>query len=318
MQHEGRFTEYTKVRVGFRDVSFDSTGLRINGRPVELRAVDYECPSDEQAIRRDFVRFRQQGINCVRVALYPQSDRFYELADSYGIYVCDRANIDSHLSGFSLEKGGSPANDPAWERAYTDRVMNMYRTSQNHPSVVMFSLGKQGGQGYAAYEAYLKLKAAEKDRPVIYEGAGAEWNTDLVVGRPDGRNASDRRFSLTFASLGSHEGRTAPENATSIAPGSAPGDVTIHNGFRVANLKNFRVGYQIVAGAKRVVAEGICSADIPPRETATVRVPLDGVKPGKYRIKVTVSRCDEPDLAPQGEILAEAFVPLIVPKASKQ
>ena len=49
-----------------------------------------------------------------------------------------------------------------------------------------------------------------------------------------------------------------------------------------------------------------------------VRVPLDGVKPGKYRIKVTVSRCDEPDLAPQGEILAEAFVPLIVPKASKQ
>lgn len=94
--------------------------------------------------------------------------------------------------------------------------------------------------------------------------------------------------------------------------------MTIHNGFRVANLKNFRVGYQIVAGAKRVVAEGICSADIPPRETATVRVPLDGVKPGKYRIKVTVSRCDEPDLAPQGEILAEAFVPLIVPKASKQ
>ena len=39
LQHEGRFTEYTKVRVGFRDVSFDSTGLRINGRPVELRAV---------------------------------------------------------------------------------------------------------------------------------------------------------------------------------------------------------------------------------------------------------------------------------------
>lgn len=51
---------------------------------------------------------------------------------------------------------------------------------------------------------------------------------------------------------------------------------------------------------------------------ATVRVPLDGVKPGKYRIKITVSRCDEPDLAPQGEILAEAFVPLIVPKAPKQ
>ena len=45
-------------------------------------------------------------------------------------------------------------------------------------------------------------------------------------------------------------------------------------------------GYQIVAGAKRVVAEGICSADIPPRETATVRVPLDGVEVHVQGIKV--------------------------------
>ena len=74
--------------------------------------------------------------------------------------------------------------------------MNMYYTSQNHPSVLLFSLGEQGGRGYNMYEAYRRLKAVEKKRPVIYEGAGAEWNSDLVVGKPGGRNASDDRYTV--------------------------------------------------------------------------------------------------------------------------
>ena len=210
LQHEGRFTEYTKVKIGFRDVSFDEKGLKINGRPVELRAVDYDCPPDANAWRRDFAAFKKRGINCVRVKNYPQNDRFYELADSYGLYICNRANIDARLSGSSLETGGTPANDPLWENAYADRVMNMYYTSQNHPSVLLFSLGEQGGRGYNMYEAYRRLKAVEKKRPVIYEGAGAEWNSDLVVGKPGGRNASDDRYTVFFAS---------PESFKTVAAG---------------------------------------------------------------------------------------------------
>lgn len=52
---------------------------------------------------------------------------------------------------------------------------------------------------------------------MIYEGAGAEWNTDFVVGRPDGRNGVGPTLFADVRESGSHEGRTAPENVTSIA-----------------------------------------------------------------------------------------------------
>lgn len=41
----------------------------------------------------------------------------------------------------------------------------MYHFSKNHPSVIMFSLGGKAGRGYNMYEAYLALKAVEKNRP---------------------------------------------------------------------------------------------------------------------------------------------------------
>ena len=317
LQHEGRFTEYTKVKLGFRDVSFNEKGLKINGRPVELRAVDYDCPPDANAWRRDFAAFKKRGINCVRVKNYPQNDRFYELADSYGLYICNRANIDARLSGSSLETGGTPANDPLWENAYADRVMNMYYTSQNHPSVLLFSLGEQGGRGYNMYEAYRRLKAVEKKRPVIYEGAGAEWNSDLVVGKPGGRNASDDRYTVFFASPESFNEKQSPLGATAIAAGTAPGKVEIRNGCTIADLKNFRVGYTIVAGTKRIVKEGVCKADIPAGETALVDIPLDGVKPGKYTLTVHVAHKDNTPLAPDGERILEQTLPLEIPKTAK-
>ncbi|MFR4237085.1 MAG: glycoside hydrolase family 2 TIM barrel-domain containing protein [Alistipes onderdonkii] len=39
--------------------------------------------------------FRKKGVNCLRVSRWPLPDSFYSLADSYGLYICDRANIDT-------------------------------------------------------------------------------------------------------------------------------------------------------------------------------------------------------------------------------
>ena len=316
LQHEGRFTEYTKVRIGFRDVAFDCSGMRINGRPVELRAVDYDAPQDEAAWRRDMASFRKKGVNCLRVNRWPLPDSFYSLADSYGLYICDRANIDTRLSGESLQKEGTPANDTLWTAAMIDRVKNMYYASQNHPSVVMFSLGGQAGRGYGMYEAFLALKAIEKNRPVIYEGAGAEWNTDIVIGKPEGRHPSDDRYTLVFGSPDSFAAEV-PSAAPVIEPAEGVGQVTVRNRFGIANLKNFATGYTIRAGAKRIVASGTIPTDIAPGEQATLSVPLDGVKPGKYTLSVWIAHKDATPFAAEGERLAETEFPLIVPKTGK-
>lgn len=314
LQHEGRFTEYTQVKIGFRDVDYDPQGIRINGQPVVLNAIEYNAPADESVWQKDFAAFKKRGINCLMVKDYPRNDRFYQLTDGYGFYVGNRANIDAHLSGDSIQEGGTPANDPIWESAYADRVMNMYYTSANHPSVLFFSLGNQGGRGYNMYEAYLRLKAVEKERPVIYETAGAEWNSDMVVGTPQGRNPSDDRFTLRFVSPESVTGTISPLGNTTIEAGPTPGKVEIFNGCTIANLRNFRVGYRITAGAKRIVKEGACAVDIPAQERVLVEIPLEGVKPGRYTLTLYIAYKDAPLGVTDGEWLQEKTIPLDIPK----
>ncbi|MDD3107669.1 MAG: glycoside hydrolase family 2 TIM barrel-domain containing protein [Alistipes sp.] len=319
LQHEGRFTEYTKVKVGFRTVEYDTTGMRINGVPVTLYGVDYALPREEEQWRRDLADFRKRGINFLRIADNPASDRFYTLADQYGIYLCNRANLDARQSGGSLQRGGTPANDTLWASAYTDRVMNMYYTSQTHPSILMFELGGEAGRGYGMYEAYLRLKAEETERPVIYESAGAQWNTDMVVGTPEGRNASDTRFTLHFASSESTGEAGNPVAQSTILEAPGIGKFELFNGCMIADLRNFRVGYTITSGSKqKLVAEGICPVALAPQQRTTVQVPLEGVKPGKYTLTIYLAYKDSEPVAPSGERIVERSFPLVVPKPPKK
>lgn len=317
IQHEGRFTDYTTLKIGFRDVQFSDKGITINGRPVELRAIDYLCPDDEATLCNDLLKFRMAGINLLRVERYPQSKRFYDLCDQYGIYVCDQANLDTHLSGESLQAGGTPANDTLWQQAYTDRVLNMYHFSKNHPSVIMFSLGGKAGRGYNMYEAYLALKAVEKNRPVIYGAAGAEWNTDMVVGTPGGRNASDTRYTLQFGTPSQWQTSPAAPAAITVEPIDIEhGKAVIRNGFTLANLLNFEVAYTVSSKSK-VILQGRLNPDIKPGSSSPVEAALDALKPGKYTLTIFVAHKDAMPWAKKGERLAEQSYPLVIPKQPK-
>ena len=62
------------------------------------------------------------------------------------------------------------------------RVEAMYERAHNHVCIIAFSLGNAGsGNGYNMYKAYQWLKSVEKSRPVIYEGADGEWNSDVQI-----------------------------------------------------------------------------------------------------------------------------------------
>src|SRR3546814_8931093 len=81
--------------------------------------------------------------------LYPNDERWYELADEYGLYVMDEANIESHAY---MEAGNRDPSqraryqigfDPAWEAAHVSRVANMVERDKNHPSIIFWSLGNE-------------------------------------------------------------------------------------------------------------------------------------------------------------------------------
>ena len=97
-----------------------------------------------------------------------------------GMYVIDCAAISSPSKGDDRTVGGTPSNDPRLVEEYLRRVETMYRRAQNHVSIIAFSLGNaSSGNGYNMYKAYELIKSYNDSRPIIFEGADGEWNTDL-------------------------------------------------------------------------------------------------------------------------------------------
>lgn len=167
------------------------TVFLVNGQPVKFKGVNIHEHNPEtghyvpvELMRKDFELMKKHNINSVRLCHYPQDRKFYELCDEYGLYVYDEANIESHGMYYSLSKGGTLGNNPEWLKPHMDRTINMYERNKNYPSITFWSLGNEAGNGYNFYQTYLYIKNKEKDgmnRPVNYERALWEWNTDMYV-----------------------------------------------------------------------------------------------------------------------------------------
>ena len=80
--------------------------------------------------------------------------------------------------GYNLNVGGTLGNNPLFMNAHVDRTLNMYERDKNHPSIIIWSLGNEAGNGLNFYVTYNTLKALDS-RPVQYERALTEWNTDI-------------------------------------------------------------------------------------------------------------------------------------------
>lgn len=186
IKYEGHFVEYTSARVGFRTSEVKGNQYYVNGKRVYIKGVNYHEHHeknghvlDEETIREDFRLMKAHNINAIRLAHYPQQRRFYELADEYGFYLCNEANIESHGMGYDLSEGRTLGNNPQWLAKHMDRTQSMYHQTKNYPSVMFWSLGNEAGNGYNFYETYLWLKGMDTLRPVQYERAILEWNTDI-------------------------------------------------------------------------------------------------------------------------------------------
>ncbi|HHW80147.1 MAG TPA: DUF4981 domain-containing protein, partial [Bacteroidales bacterium] len=184
--NNGTVAEATSIKVGFRTAEVKDKQFKINGQPVLIKGVNVHEHSEytghyvtEELMRKDFELFRKYNVNTARTSHYPQPEMFYKLADEYGIYVIDEANIESHGMGYSLSKGGTLGNDPLFLEDHMNRTIGMVERDKNHPSVVTWSLGNEAGNGYNFYETYLWTKGRDTTRPVQYERAVLEFNTDI-------------------------------------------------------------------------------------------------------------------------------------------
>ena len=176
--------EVIPQKVGFRKIEIKNKLFCINGAAVKIKGANrHEMDPvtgyvvSEERMLQDIRLMKEFNINAVRTCHYPNNNRWYELCDEYGIYVCAEANVESHGMGYKEE---TLAKNPAYKLAHLQRNERHVKHVRNHPSVVFWSLGNEAGYGSNFEESYKLVKSLDTSRPVQYEQAHQNFQfTDI-------------------------------------------------------------------------------------------------------------------------------------------
>lgn len=206
----GNVLGVTGSKIGFRKVEIKNAQLFINGVATYVHGVNRHehdeieghVPSRELMVK-DIQLMKQNNINAVRTSHYPNDPLWYKLCDEYGLYLVDEANIETHGMGAALQgwfdTSKHPAYLPEWTPSFLNRIYNLVERDKNHPSVILWSLGNENGNGPVFKDAYKWIKQRDNSRYVQFESAGEEENTDIVCPMYPGMNymkayaASDKK-----------------------------------------------------------------------------------------------------------------------------
>ena len=175
------------LMTGFRTVKIEGKLLYVNGKPILIKGVNRHEMNpygayviSKEDMLRDIRIMKELNINTVRTCHYPDDPYWYELCDEYGLYVIDEANNEAHGLGYGE---GTIAKNPLYNKEITNRVERMMRRDRNHPSIIVWSLGNEAGNGQNFFDAYDFAKAFDPTRPVQYEqgqgGANRDRNSDI-------------------------------------------------------------------------------------------------------------------------------------------
>ena len=172
-------------KIGFRSVEINNGQMLINGKAILIKGtnrhehdpVTGHVVSRESMIN-DIKLMKQNNFNAVRTSHYPDDPLWYEFCDEYGLYVIDEANIESH--GFGYRPDQTLGNKEEWIQAHLERTKAMVERDKNHPSIIIWSLGNEAGDGVCFEATSEFIHNRDKSRPVHYERAKERKYVDIV------------------------------------------------------------------------------------------------------------------------------------------
>ncbi len=155
---DGSTAGIVSERIGIRDAAFasDDSGKQIftvNGAPVSVFGVTYYEFSavngkalTREEMTEDIKKMKELNINAVRSPGVPLSAEFISLCNEYGLYVVSDINLESEPWASKNEQS-IPGDQGIWQTALLDRLSNVVKRDKNAPSVILWGLGNESGQG---------------------------------------------------------------------------------------------------------------------------------------------------------------------------
>ena len=190
LDKNGVVQEVVAQRIGFRRVEITNSVFMVNGVGVKLKGVnrhehhpDTGHVVDRESMMRDIRLLKRNNFNAVRTSHYPNDPEWYRLCDQYGIYVVNEGNIETH--DFGRGDNNKLNHNPDFMEAHVDRMRRMVERDINHPSVVMWSIGNESGDGPNTNACYDWASERDPSRIVHYENSthkagGKGVATDIV------------------------------------------------------------------------------------------------------------------------------------------
>ena len=146
-------------KFGFRTIEIrKGDGIYLNGVQIKMKGTNRHClwPETGRTLNdsiqlMDVKLLKEMNMNAVRCSHYPPDKKFLQLCDSLGLYVLDE------LSG--------------WQKAYSTRagmplVKEMVTRDLNHPSIIFWDNGNEGGTNKELDQEFYRWDFSQ--RPVIH------------------------------------------------------------------------------------------------------------------------------------------------------
>ncbi len=179
LKKDGEAVQSLRSYLGFKNVKVNKNVFLFNDEKIKFKGVNHHDTDPKNGyvmsvedIERDLALMKQLNVNSIRTSHYPPDPHLLILADYYGFYVVDEADIETHGCGSAPHfKINLISNDLRWAPRYIDRCVRMYQRDRNHSCVTMWSLGNEAG-GIKCHDAcYDVLHTLCPEIPIHYERA---------------------------------------------------------------------------------------------------------------------------------------------------
>ncbi|PXV66284.1 beta-galactosidase [Dysgonomonas alginatilytica] len=174
----GKVVEAMSSKFGFRKIEIKNKRVYVNNEQVFFKGVNrhdihpqYGKAVPVESMMQDVLLMKQHNLNTIRTSHYPNDPRLYAMFDYYGLYVIDEADLENH--------GNHSISDMlSWLPAFKDRVDRMIQRDKNHPSIIFWSMGNEGGNGKNFDEVCKLARILDPSRIVHYEGRNESADID--------------------------------------------------------------------------------------------------------------------------------------------